>query len=432
MPHVLHSVTPRTFLLGPFFWATFWIVFWATPWSSHESWAQEGTWPQWRGPARDDFSRETGLLQSWPEGGPQQLWAIENCGLGYSGPAIVDGRLYILGSRDGTEMLLCFDAKSGKEVWKSPLGQEFENDWGNGPRGTPTVDGQLVYATGGQGNLLCFRIEDGSWVWSRMMSEFGGEVPSWGYSESPLIDKEKLLYTPGGERGAIVALDKLTGELLWQTAELTDGAHYSSVVVKQHAGKTMGVQLLKSQLVGFHVEDGAVLWTVPWGGSVAVVPTPLFWEDCVYVTSGYGAGCMLVRLDDDFHAEVVYENKLMTNHHGGVILLGDHLYGHSNKKGWTCQFAVTGKKVWRERHALDKGAIAYADKRFYCLGEETGDVVLIDASAEGWKEQGRFTLDPQSELRSERGRIWTHPVIADGRLYLRDQELLYCFDVRAE
>ena len=394
--------------------------------------AIEGEWPQWRGPNRDDLSSETGLLESWPEDGPKQLWSSKECGLGYSGPAIVGDRLYILGSLNSSELLLCFNASSGEKIWESPVGKELENSWGNGPRSTPTVDGEFIYAAGGQGNLVCFRTSDGSQVWSKTMQDLGGKVPYWGYSESPLIHGGKLLYTPGGEQGAIVALDKTTGKLLWQTEKLADEAHYSSIVVKQHAGKTMGVQLLVSQLVGFDLENGAVLWSVPWGGSVAVVPTPVFWQDCVYVTSGYGAGCMLVRIADDFSAEVVYDNKLMSNHHGGVILIEDHLFGHSNKKGWTCQDIATGKKVWQDRHALGKGAIAYADQRFYCLGEDTGDVVLIASSKEGWEEHGRFTLDPQSELRSPKGRIWTHPVIANGRLYLRDQELLYCFDILSE
>jgi len=394
--------------------------------------AEDRPWPQWRGPARDDISSETGLLQSWPEEGPPKLWSFENCGIGYSGPAIVDDRLYILGSREKEELLLCLDAITGKQLWETPIGPELENGWGNGPRGTPTVDGKFIYAVGGKGNIACFRTLDGSQVWSKALQDLGGKIPVWGYSEAPLVHGEKLLYTPGGEQGAIVALDKTNGKLLWQTAELTDNAHYSSIMVKQHAGKTMGVQLLVSQLVGFDLDDGKVLWSVPWPGSVAVIPTPILWQDSIYVTSGYGSGCMLVRVNDDFEAEVVYDNKLMSNHHGGVILLADHIYGHSNGKGWTCQEIATGKKVWQERHALDKGAIAYADKRFYCLGEDTGDVVLIEASDQDWHEHGRFTLEPQSKIRSPKGRIWTHPVIANGRLYLRDQDLLHCYNVRAK
>ena len=392
----------------------------------------EGPWPQWRGPGRDDLSTETGLLESWPEGGPKQLWSSDQCGIGYAGPAIVGDRLYILGAREGQEFLLCLDVKTGNELWASLIGPELENSWGNGPRGTPTVDGEHIYTMGGRGNLVCLRTQNGSEVWSITMEDLGGKIPKWGYSESPLIHNKKLLCTPGSEQGAIVALDKANGRLLWQTKGLTDRAHYSSIMVKEHAGKMMGTQLLVSQLVGFDLQDGKVLWSVPWEGSVAVVPTPVFWKDCVYATSGYGSGCMLVRITDDFTVDVVYDNKLISNHHGGVILLDDHIYGHSNHKGWTCQNVATGKKVWQERHELDKGAIAYADQRFYCLGEDTGDVVLIAATTEGWREHGRFTLEPQSELRSPKGRIWTHPVIADGRLYLRDQELLYCFDIRAE
>jgi outer membrane protein assembly factor BamB len=389
-------------------------------------------WPQWRGPNRDDISRETGLLQSWPDSGPERLWSFRECGGGYSGPAVVGDRIYLLGSRNGQEELLCLDVNTGKQLWATTVGPELENRWGNGPRSTPTVDGELIYAIGGKGKLVCMLARDGSVVWSKAMQDLGGKIPVWGYSESPLIHEEMLLYTPGGEKGAIVALDKTNGELLWQTEELKEKAHYASIVVKQHAGKTMGVQLLASQLVGFDVSDGTVLWSVPWPGRVAVVPTPIFWEDCVYVTSGYGCGCMLVRVGNDFSTEVVYDNKVMGNHHGGVILLEDHVYGHSDKKGWTCQAIATGKSVWRERQVLDKGAIAYADQRFYCLGEDTGEVVLIAASTEGWEEQGRFTLNPQSEIRSPKGRIWTHPVIAAGRLYLRDQELLYCYDVQAD
>ncbi len=394
--------------------------------------AVEGPWPQWRGPNRDDISPETDLLQSWPEKGPEKIWAFKECGIGYAGPAIAGDRLYILGSRNNQETLLCLSASNGKEIWASPVGPEYENDWGNGPRATPTVEGEFVYAIGAHGDLICFRVKDGSQVWSKSMLDLGGEVPNWGYSESPLIHGEKLLYTPGGEQGAIVALDKTSGDLIWQSEQLTDTAHYSSIVVQQRGGKTMGVQLLQSQLVGFDVDNGGVLWTVPWPGRVAVVPTPVFWQDCVYVTAGYGCGCMLVRVDDKLQAEVVYDNKLISNQHGGVILREDHIFGYADSKGWTCQDIATGKKVWLERDELDKGAITYADNRFYCIGEDTGDVALIAASTEGWQQHGRFTLAPQSELRKPRGRVWTHPVVADGRMYLRDQELLYCYNVQAE
>lgn len=398
--------------------------------------AKDGPWAQWRGPERDDVSAETGLLQSWPEAGPAKVWANTDCGLGYSGPAIVGERLYIMGERNDEELLLCLDSSTGEELWSVSIqaeqSAEYNDGWGGGPRGTPTVDGDRVYAVGATGKLVCVRASDGSPVWSKNLADLGGTMPKWGYSESPLIHGERLLYTPGGKQGAIVALNKNTGELLWQTADLTDDAHYSSIVVMQHAGKTTGVQLLVSQLVGFDIETGEVLWSAPWPGRVAVIPTPIVSGDTVYATAGYGCGCMLVKLDNEFKPEVLYDNKVMSNHHGGVILLDGHVYGHSDGKGWTCQELATGESVWRERDVLDKGSIAYADGRFYCLGEESGELALIEATTEGWKEQGKFKLEPQSELRSPRGRIWTHPVIADGKLYLRDQQLLYCYDVKAE
>ena len=399
--------------------------------SPQGSWPQ-GSWPQWRGPNRDGLSTETQLLQSWPSGGPPRQWLFRNCGLGYSGPAIIGNRLYILGARDGKEELICIDTDEGKEIWHTPLGPLYENNWGDGPRSTPVIEGESIYALAAQGNLCCLRVQDGSIVWQQGMQKFGGKIPTWGYSESPLIVEDKILCTPGSDQGAIIALDKSTGALLWQTKELTDTAHYSSIVAAEHAGQAIGVQLLVSQLVGFHLENGEVLWRVPWGGSVAVIPTPTIWENHIYVTSGYGAGCMLVRLNEDLSAEQVYENKLITNHHGGVLRLGQCVFGHSSGKGWTCQDLATGKKKWQDKKGLGKGAIAYADDRFYCQSEDEGEVVLIEASEKGWDEQGRFTLEPQAELRKPSGRIWTHPVIAGGRLYLRDQELLFCFDVRSK
>ena len=394
--------------------------------------AATGDWPQWRGPQRDDVSAESGLLASWPEDGPPRKWLFRNCGIGYAGPAIVEGRLYIMGGREGYAQLICLDTTDGRELWATNLGPIFENSWGDGPRSTPTVDGQLIYAMTAKGNLVCLRKDNGSVVWNQEMTDLGGRVPIWGYSESPLVFQDLVLCTPGGEQGAIVAMDKLTGEIRWRCEELTDMAHYSSIVLMQHGGKTAGVQLLETQLVGIALSDGKLLWSTPWPGSTAVVPTPLVRGNQVYATSSYGAGCKLLTIGNDFSVDVDYENKIMVNHHGGVILVEDHVYGYSDRKGWTCQDFATGEYVWRDKSSLGKGAIAYADDHFYCLSEDQGEVVLIDATTDGWQEKGRFVLKPQSELRKPRGRIWVHPVIAGGRLYLRDQDLVYCYDVSAQ
>jgi outer membrane protein assembly factor BamB len=391
----------------------------------------DGPWPQWRGPNRDDLSTETGLIQEMPAGGPPKVWLFEKCGVGYSGPAIVGDKLYILAGREGNDQLLCLNATNGEELWAATLGPSLENDWGDGPRSTPTVDGEFIYCLTSQGSLVCVKAADSSVVWTKAMQDLGGKIPAWGYCESPLVMGDNVYCTPGEQQGAIAAFNKASGELVWQAKELPDPAHYSSIVPMRQDGKTVLVQLLFKELVGVDPVDGKLLWTVPFPGSVAVIPTPIVSSKRVYATAGYGAGCLMVKVNGT-DPEIVYENKNMTNHHGGVILVDGHVYGHSDGKGWVCQNFESGEIAWREREALGKGAIGYADGRFYCLSEDTGELALIAASAEGWEEHGRFTLEPQTKIRKEKGKIWTHPVIADGKLYLRDQDLLFCFDVTAK
>lgn len=391
--------------------------------------AAQAEWPQWRGPKRDDISPEKDLLQEWPEGGPPKVWMFENAGVGYSGPAIVGDRLYTMGARDGIEQLLTLDANTGEELDAVEIGDVLENNWGDGPRGTPTVDGDFIYALGAQGNLVCVERATGAVKWTKTMQDLGGSIPTWGFTESPLVYENIVVCTPGGEDGAIAALDKKTGEVVWQTKDVTTGAHYSSLVVREGKDGPELVQLLADQIIGLDPESGEVRWSSPWPGKVAVIPTPIVKDDMVYVTSGYGVGCKMVEIGDDGEAKDVYENKVMKDHHGGVILVGDYVYGHSDDVGWVCQELKTGDRVWREREALKKGAIGYADDRFYCISEDEGEVVLIEASPEGWKEHGRFKLDPQTDQRKPAGKIWTHPVINNGKLYLRDQNLIYCYDI---
>ena len=394
--------------------------------------AETNNWPQWLGPHRNGLTDETGLLKEWPEEGPKKVWMSDKCGLGYSGPAIVDGKLYIMGARDNSEFLLAFDANTGDELWAAKIGEQYQNGWGDGPRGTPTVDGDRVYALGAQGTLVCVDAQTGSERWRTTMQELGGELPNWGFSESVLVDGNLVLCTPGGKQGAIAALDKMTGEVRWQSAELDDNAHYSSIIKASFHGSPQYVQLLPKRLIGLNPSDGRLLWETPWPGETAVIPTPIARDNSVFATAGYNAGSQRIGIGPNNEVTILFNERVMENHHGGVVLVGDHIYGHSNfqRQGWTCQDFNTGQLVWNEREALEKGAIAYAGDMFYCLGEDTGDVVLIEASPDGWKEHGRFTLSPQTEQRSPRGRIWTHPVIVNGKLYLRDQELLFCFDVK--
>jgi len=393
-----------------------------------------GDWPQWRGPDRTDISDEAGLLRSWPAGGPQRLWLYEQAGRGYSGPAIVQGRLIILGTETGAggeeEVVLTLDAATGKKLWSVPVTDRYDNRWGHGPRGTPTVAGGHIYALSGNGTLVCLEFEGGKEVWRvSLPRDLGGEVPGWGYTESVLVDGDRVICTPGGDQGALAALDARSGQVLWRSKDFTEGAQYSSPILVTHNGVRQVVQLTMRRLAGVAVDDGRLLWQADWPGRTAVIPTPLARDGYVYVTSGYGVGCMLLKLVDGPEPEQVYANREMKNHHGGVILLGDHVYGHSDGVDWICQDFLSGEVVWSS-DKLGKGAIGYADGHFYCLEEGSGTVVLIEASTAGWNEKGRFTLEPQSQIRERSGRVWTHPVISNGRLYLRDQEYIYCYNVK--
>jgi outer membrane protein assembly factor BamB len=389
-------------------------------------------WTQWRGPDRSDISHETETLKEWPEGGPKQLWLFKDAGVGYSGFAVVEDTLYTMGSRDDFECLIALNVGDGTEKWATAIGPRLENNWGNGPRDTPTVDGDFVYCMTAPGELACCRVEDGSIVWHvALTTDFGGQVPNWGYCESVLVDEGKVICTPGGEQGTMLALDKQTGEKVWQSKNITKPAHYSSVIVAVHEGRRQYIQLLMDELIGVDAGTGDVIWSTPWVGQTAVIPTPIYHDGYVYISSGYGAGCKMVKIEGD-KAVDVYENKTMKNHHGGVILVGDYLYGHSDGVGWLCQEFKTGEKVWSTKDELGKGCLTCVDGMLYLMGEDNAEVVLIEASPAGWHEHGRFTLEPKTTLRKPSGRIWTHPVVANGRLYLRDQELLFCFDVKAK
>jgi outer membrane protein assembly factor BamB len=388
-------------------------------------------WPQWRGPDRNDVSKETGLLRSWPKEGPKVLWRYEDAGIGYSGPAIVGDRLYSLGARDKKEYVFALDVNSGKEIWSTPVAASTSKDHGAGPRSTPAVDGDLLFGLGDDGDLVCVQITDGKIVWQKnLMKNFGGRMMSgWGYSESPLVDGDQLVCTPGGSKGTLLALEKKTGNLIWQSKEFTDTAGYSSIVVSNAGGVRQYVQMTGASVAGVEPKDGKLLWRFARTSGTAAVPTPDCRDDFVYVTSGYGAGCALVEVHaqgQKLKAEQVYANKNMTNHHGGVVLLGDYLYGYSDSNNWICQNLKTGEIVWKS-NKLGKGSVTYADGRLYCYSEKDGTLALVEASPAGWKESGRFQI-PQPARRP--GWVWTHPVVANGRLYLRDQNLLLCYDVK--
>lgn len=390
-----------------------------------------GDWPQWRGPNRDDKSEETGLLKTWSDGGPKLVWMNKDAGLGYSGYSIVGDTLYTMGSRDAVEYVIAIDVKTGKEKWSAEAGPLLTNGWGDGPRSTPTVSGDKVYSMSGKGHLSCLNAADGKQVWKTTMEELGGKVPGWGYTESVLVDGDLVVCTPGGAQGALAAFDKATGKKVWQTADWADPAQYSSIIAADHNGARQLIQLTMQSVGAVNAKDGSLLWKVPFPGKTAVIPTPIFEDGHVFVCAGYGVGAKLIKIGAGNKAEDMNPdmNTSMENHHGGVVLVNGNLYGYSNKGGWTCLDFKTGAVKWQENAALKKGAIHYADGKLYLLEEGTGTVALIDASPDGWKEHGRFTLTPQTTQRNPKGKVWTHPTVANGKLFLRDQELLFCFDV---
>lgn len=387
-------------------------------------------WPQWRGANQDNMSTAENLLQEWPDGGPEQLWVFDEGGLGYAGFSIVGEKLYTMGLEGQSEFALCINANTGEKIWQTELANKYSNRWGDGPRSTPTVDGDHVYFMTARGDVTCLTTE-GEKVWSKSMLDFGGDIPGWGYSESPLVDGDLVICTPGGQSGAMVALDKMTGEKVWQSIQLTSAAHYSSATVAGEGDAKAYIQLLVDKVVSVSPKDGTVNWEVDYPGRVAVIPSPVVRDGKVYVTAGYGAGCKMIDVADG-SAEQVYYNKTMCNHHGGVVLNDGHVYGYSDGKGFVCQDFESGEMLWNEKRKIKKGAVVYADNRYYFIEELKGNVILIEANPDGWKERGRFTLSPQTKRRKDDGRIWVHPVVANGKLYLRDQELIHCYDISSE
>lgn len=410
-------------------------------------------WPQWRGPNRDGHAADTGLLKEWPTEGPKLLWTFEKAGAGYGSPSIVGDRLFILGAEDdkeGTkEFALCLSVKDCKELWRTPLqaGQgKYLFQWGSGPRSSPTVDGGQVYCLGARGNLVCLECESGKQIWeTNLRDTLDGGIPGWGYSESVLIDGDTLLCTPGESRdkekskGCIAALDKKTGKVKWRS-DFKDGAQYSSIIIATVEGIKHYVTVTNKGLVGFDPETGKLIWRSPIAANkTAVIPTAVFDGKYVFASSGYDSGCGLVELtvkDKMIEAKDLYNNKAMINHHGGVVRVGDYIYGCSGERFWRCleYKKITDKDtkpVW-ESEKLDKGSLIYADGHLICYGQAKGTVVLIEASPKGWLEHGRFEIPKKSNLERRMGNIWTHPVVANGKLYLRDHELLFCYDVHGE
>lgn len=395
-------------------------------------------WPQWRGPQRDGISRETGLLKEWPKEGPRLLWQKNDSGAGYSTPAVMGDRICLL-SNEGldNEFVQALDVKDGGRLWQTRLGKVGNPDQKPsypGARSTPTVDGDILFALGSDGDLACIGTADGKVRWQRhLRAEFGGRPGVWAYSESPLLDGDALVCTPGGSNATMIALNKRSGELLWKCAVPGgDEAAYASPILVEVAGVRQYVQLLGNGLVGVEAKTGRFLWRYDKAVSIyrANIPTPLAHENLIY-TAGAGKGGGLVRLKvnaGQVEAEQVYFSPKLPTAIGGVIKIGESLYGTTGQAMLCVDFA-TGNVRWEER-ALGAASFVFADGRLY-LHAENGDAGLVEPSPEGYREKGRFTPPNRPKRANDMEKAWTFPVVANGRLYLRDHAMLWCYDVKA-
>lgn len=411
------------------FAASLLVVLFATPLIAED-------WPQFRGPNRDGVSKEKGLLQSWPENGPPLAWSIKGLGSGFSSVSVAKDRIYTLGNQDDKAKkrgrltyLVALNRKDGSPVWTSEVGPQ-----GGSLGSTPTVDGDLIFALGQEGDLVCID-RNGKRVWHRqLLNEFGGVKGPWNYCESPLVDGDRVIVTPGGRDSTMVALDKKTGKTIWECPIATkhNEAGYSSVVVANVGGVKHYVQLFNGGLVGVSTQ-GKVLWThEKLGGNTANVPTPIVIGDTVFSSIGYGRGASLMKLKADgqsVSAEELYYKSELTNKHGGVVQVGDYVYGDTDDSGHPfCAELKTGKVKWKRKDQGDgqhSAAVTYADGRLY-FHYQNGYVALVKAVAADYEEVGGFR---PAKLN---GESWAHPVISDGRLYLREGDFLNCYDIRAK
>lgn len=401
-------------------------------------------WPDWRGPDRDAVSRETGLLQAWRAGGPPLAWQASGIGVGYSSVTVAGDRIYATGDKDGAQRVFALARDGGRILWQAKLGPTFEERRGGGPRGTPVYDDGRVFALGTDGELVCLEAATGKEVWRRSLTrDFGGQMMShWMWSESPLVDGDRLVFTPGARDAALVAVAKATGKEIWRASVPDlgpagkDGAAYSSIVVSHGGGVKQYVQLMGRGLVGIRASDGKFLWGYNRvANGVANVATPIVRGDLVFASTGYQTGSALIELeragDGGVRAKERYflDAKTLQNHHGGLVLVGDHLYaGHGQNKGFPiCVELETGKVAWGgdiRNAGTDSATVLYADGRIY-YRYQNGVILLVDASPGGYVERGTL------EIPDVKDPSWPHLAIAGGHLYVREQDRLYCYDLRA-
>ncbi len=392
--------------------------------------AESPSWNQFRGPNHDNKSTTTGIAKSWPQGGPKLLWKVDHLGDGYGNISFHGDKMYALGDVGPDCMLIAMDRATGKRLWSKPVGDSGQVGRYVGPRATPAVDGKFVFAYSQFGDLVCFDANDGTEIWGgNVADEFGGRyMNNWGFSSSPILDGELVLLPIGGSDGTVIAFRK-NGQRAWRTKEITDDAPYGSVVPATILGKKQYLLYSASGIFGINPEDGTVLWHGVREVDRAICSDPVYWEDYVMGSMSYRIGTTGFRVtekDGKFSAEEIYYEQPLQNHHGGLILHEGYVYMTSDRV-LVCVDIKTGKTVWRD-NGVGKGSVSFVDGYLIVRGEAgDGTIALVEATPEGYREKSRFDQPDRSDRNS-----WTYPVIVDGKMYIRDQNVLLCYDIMPE
>ncbi|KKL66126.1 hypothetical protein LCGC14_2148110, partial [marine sediment metagenome] len=387
--------------------------------------AEAAYWPQFHGPKRDNVSRETGLLKTWPHGGPKLLWAADKLGAGWGCPVISGGRIYVTGMFGKEGRLTCLDL-GARIQWQKPYGTEWTKNY-QGARHPPTIDAKSIYVMSGVAVLTAFDARTGQRHWSvDLMARFGGKLLGFGFSESVVIDGDRLICSPGAPDASVVALDKRTGKTVWASKGLSDEYGYCAPLLVDHGGTRLVVTMTARAIVGLEAATGKLLWRYPYRNRYAGHHvTPIYHDGKIFATSGYGKGGVMLKLSADGGAvEAKWTNPRLDTHYGGVVLLDGHLYGSTHKSAsWVCLQWETGRLGY-EAKGLGKGSVAAADGMLYCYGE-SGHLALVRPNPK------RFDVVSSFRITRGTGQHWAHPVIYGGRLYVRHGDTLMAFDLTA-
>lgn len=398
-------------------------------------------WPQFRGPSRDGISPETGLLKTWPEGGPAHLWSVDGIGGGFSSASVTGNRIYVTGRKDTLDWLSALEL-DGTLLWQIPYGRSCRRTFPDS-RCTPTVDEDRVYVISGGGEVVCVDAKTGRIQWSVPAHEkFHGRYWDWEIAESPLIVDDKIIYTPGGHQTTMVALDKRSGETVWQTKSLHDSVAYVSPRLIRHHRKDIIISVTCNYLFGVDARYGRILWHHDYaglhnetsiafwdGGPFTNTNTPLYRDGRIYITSGYDhVGAMFDLLQDGSEVRLKWIDETLDVHHGGVILKDGYIYGanwiNNSRGNWCCIEWETGRTMYEHEWNKTKGSIIAADDMLYCYDEMRGNIALVRATPEKFDIVGTF------QVKEGRGPHWAHPAIANGRLYVRHGDVLQSYDIK--